>query len=196
VATPEGVRAEEHLIQRVVNFAGKPPTKKPNWDPMETNKAAKPKPVWTCPQCQRKFAKANRRHSCGMFTVEQYLDGKPLAIVALFDRLIELAKACGPVIVAPTKSMVLFKARTSFAEVKAKKDRLDVQVVFRERVANPRFRRTTEPWPGCIVHSFQVEEIEQLDDEVAGWLKEAYEMNLWKHSAEPSGKRPKRNKHS
>jgi hypothetical protein len=82
-----------------------------------------------------------------------------------------LAKACGPVIVSPTKSMILFKARTIFAEVKANKVRLDVHVVFQKRFANPRFTRVTVPWPGCIVHSFQVEDIGQLDDEVAGWLK-------------------------
>jgi hypothetical protein len=153
------------------------------------------KPLWTCPHCQRKFAKANQRHSCGQFTVEQYLGGKPAEIVALFDRLVALAKACGPVIVAPTKSMVLFKARTSFAEVKAKKDRLDVQVVIQKRVASPRFTRVTALWPGCVVHSFQVEEIGQLDEEEVGWLKEAYEMNLQKHSAKPSPKRSKAKKH-
>jgi hypothetical protein len=158
---------------------------------MGTKQDAKQKALWTCPQCQRKFAKANQWHSCGKFTVKQYLDGKPAEIAALFDRLVELAKACGPVIVAPTKSMVLFKARTSFAEVKAKKDRLDVHVIFQKRVANPRFTRITVPWPGCMVHSFQVEEIGQLDDEVAGWLKEAYEMNLEKHSGKPSRKRGK-----
>ena len=158
---------------------------------MGRKKDAKLKPLWTCPQCQRKFAKANQWHSCGKFTVEQYLDGKPPAIVALFDRLVELAKACGPVIVAPTKSMILFKARTSFAEVKAKKDHLDVHVVFQKRVANHRFTRVTVLWPGCIVHSFQVKKIGQLDDEVAGWLREAYEMNLQKHSDNPSRKKGK-----
>jgi hypothetical protein len=153
---------------------------------MGTKKDARPRPLWSCLQCQRKFAKPNQWHSCGKFTVEQYLAGKPPHIVALFDHLVELAKTCGPVIVAPTKSMVLFKARTTFAEVKAKRDRLDVQVVFQKRVANPRFTRVTVPWPGCVVHSFQVEEIDQLDDEVAGWLKQAYEMNLQKHSAKLS----------
>jgi hypothetical protein len=78
--------------------------------------------------------------------------------------------------------MVLFKARTSFAEVKAKKDRLDVHVVFDERVANPRFTRVSVPWSGCIVHSFRVEQIEELDEQVAGWLKQAYGANLEKHS--------------
>jgi len=158
---------------------------------MAKKKDAIPRPLWTCPQCQRKFAKSNQWHSCGKFTVEQYFDSKPCEIVALFERLVELAKACGPVIVAPTKSMVLFKARTTFAEVKAKKDRLDVQVVFQKRVANPRFTRISVPWPGCIVHSFQVEKIEQLDDEVAGWLQEAYEMNVQKHSGKPSRERVK-----
>jgi hypothetical protein len=130
-----------------------------NEEPMGTNKGAKPKPLWSCPQCQRKFAKANQWHSCGKFTVEQYLDGKPAEIVALFERLVELAKVSCPAIVAPTKSMVLFKARTSFAEVKAKNDRLDVHVAFSKRIRSPRFTRVTVPWPGCIVHSFQVEEI-------------------------------------
>jgi hypothetical protein len=148
-----------------------------------------------CPQCQRKFAKANQWHSCGKFTVEQYLVGKSPEIVALFDRLVELAKTCGSVIVAPTKSMVLFKARTTIAEVKANKDRLDVQVVFQERVSNPRFTRITVLRPGCIVHSFQVEEIGQLDDEVMGWLKQAYEGNLQKHAAKPSRKASKGKKH-
>jgi hypothetical protein len=46
-------------------------------------------------------------------------------------------------------------------------------------------------WPGCIVHSFQVEKIGQLDDVVAGWLKVAYEMNLQKHSGKPSRERVK-----
>jgi hypothetical protein len=158
--------------------------------PMGAKKEAEP--LWSCPRCQRKFAKANQWHSCGKFTVEQYLEGKPPEVVALLDRLVELATACGPVIVAPTKSMVLFKAQTSFAEVKAKKDRLDVHVVFQKRVANPRFTRIKVLWPGFIVHSFQVEEIGQLDEEVAGWLKTAYEMNLQKHSAEVSRKGSKR----
>ena len=152
---------------------------------------AKPKPLWTCPRCQRKFVKANQWHSCGKFNVRQYFDGKPREIVALFERLVELAKACGPVIIASTKSMILFKARTTFAEVKAKKDRLDVHVVFQKRVANPRFTKITVLWPGCIVHSFQVEKIGQLDDVVAGWLKVAYEMNLQKHSGKPSRERVK-----
>ena len=34
---------------------------------MRTKTDAKPKPLWTCPQCQRKFAKANQWHSCGKF---------------------------------------------------------------------------------------------------------------------------------
>ena len=121
---------------------------------MGTNKGAKPKPLWSCPQCQRKFAKANQWHSCGEFTVEQYLDGKPAEIVALFDRLVELAKVSCPMIVAPTKSMVLFKARTSFAEVKAKNDRLDVHVAFSKRVRSPRFRRQNAGLgePGSNLH--------------------------------------------
>jgi hypothetical protein len=158
---------------------------------MTKPKDSNAKPLWICPKCQRKFARAHQWHSCASFTIVQYLDGKPPEIVALFDRLVEMAKACGSVIVSPTKSMVLFKARTTFAEIKAKKDRLDIQLVFDKRVKNSRFTKVSTPWPGCIVHSLQVQESDELDDQVAGWLKLAYETNLKKHSVQQARKKAK-----
>jgi hypothetical protein len=72
--------------------------------------------------------------------------------------------------------MILFKARTTFAEVKAKKNCMEVQIVFPKHVANRRFTRISVPWAGCYVHAFELNELEQLDDQVARWLKEAYEL--------------------
>src|SRR5262245_61054655 len=106
----------------------------------QTNTTA-PKQLWTCPRCRRQFANRNQLHSCRHFTVEQHLDGKPQAIVELYDRLADLIQRCGEVITAPTKTRVLFKVRTAFASVGVSKNWVDVQFVLRRRVKHRRIKK-------------------------------------------------------
>lgn len=35
------------------------------------------KSLWTCPKCGRQFTNRNQSHSCGRYTVEDFLKGKP-----------------------------------------------------------------------------------------------------------------------
>src|SRR5947207_6970792 len=95
---------------------------------------AEPKLFWTCPRCRRQFANRNLAHSCGQFTVEQLLDGKPLEIVELYERLADLIQRCGEVVAAPTKTLLLFKVRTVFASVAVSKSWLDVVFVLGRRL--------------------------------------------------------------
>ena len=132
------------------------------------------KPLWTCPRCRRLFKNRNQAHSCGQFTVEQLLDGNPPEIVELYDRLAELILGCGEVVVAPTKTRVLFKVRTVFVTVAATKNWLDVVLVLDRRLKSRRIKKAQEEYPG-IVHFLRIERIEDLDDDLANWLHEAYE---------------------
>src|SRR5260370_27722568 len=87
------------------------------------SRATDAKALWTCPRCRRQFANRNQAHSCGEFTVEQLLDGKPLEIVELYERLADFIRRCGEVVVAPTKNRVFFKVRTDFPSGAARKKR-------------------------------------------------------------------------
>jgi hypothetical protein len=133
-----------------------------------------PKPLWTCPHCRRRFKNRNQAHSCGQFTVEQLLAGKPTEVVELYDRLAELSQGCGEVVVAPTKTRVLFKVRTVFATVAITKNWLDVVFVLGRRLKDRRIKKAQEEYPG-IVHFLRIENVEGLDDELATWLQEAYD---------------------
>jgi hypothetical protein len=137
------------------------------------------KPLWTCPRCRRQFANRNQAHSCGRFTVEQLHDGKPPEMIDLYERLADLIQCNGEVVVAPTKTRVLFKIRTVFAAVAVGKNWLDVVFVLGRRLKHRRIRKAQEEYPG-IVHCLRIDKAEDLDDDLAGWLQEAYDYRKLK----------------
>ena len=137
-------------------------------------KSTESKPLWTCPHCRRQFANRNQAHSCGQFSVAQLLDGKPQEIVELYERLDDLIRRCGEVVVAPTKTRVLFKVRAVFATVAVSKYWLDVVFVLGRHLKHDRIKKAQEEYPG-IVHSLRIEKAEDLDADLADWLQEAYD---------------------
>jgi hypothetical protein len=142
--------------------------------PKRESKQTEPKTLWTCPRCRRQFKNRNQAHSCGQFTVEQLLDGKPLEVVELYERIDDLIRTCGEVVVAPTKTRVLFKVGTVFATVAVSKNWLDVVFVLGRRLKHRRIKKAQEEYPG-IVHFLRVEKEEDLDADLASWLQEAYD---------------------
>jgi hypothetical protein len=146
-------------------------------------RATEPKPLWTCPRCRRQFTHRNQSHSCGQFTVDQLLEGKPPEIVELYERLDALIRKCGEVVVAPTKTRVLFKVRTVFASVAVSKNWLDVVFVLGRRLKHRRIKKAQEEYPG-MVHFLRVETAEELDDDLACWLQEAHDHRLRKDAGD------------
>jgi Domain of unknown function (DUF5655) len=148
--------------------------------PKRESKETEPKLLWTCPRCRCQFKNRNQAHSCGQFTVEQLLNGKPQEIVELYERLDDLIRQCGEVVVAPTKTRVLFKVRTVFASVAVRKNWLDVVFVLGRRLKHRRIKKSQEEYPG-IVHLLRIEKAEDLDDDLAGWSQEAYDHRKQKN---------------
>jgi len=142
--------------------------------PKRESKETEPKLLWTCPRCRRQFKNRNQAHSCGQFTVVQLLDGKPQEIVELYERLADVVHRCGEVVVAPTKTRVLFKVRTVFASVAVSKNWLDVVFVLGRRLKHRRIKKAQEEYPG-IVHFLRIEKVEDLDADLTSWLQEAYD---------------------
>ena len=140
------------------------------------------RPLWTCPKCDRQFVNANMPHSCGRYSVGQFLEGKSQQAISLFEKFSALVHECGPVKLAPTKARIGFQVRMIFAAVNKLNDRgLDAHVVLTRRLDGPRFRRIETMTPKCYVHHFRVESLNELDEEVRSWLREAYEVGTQAH---------------
>ena len=132
--------------------------------------------LWTCPACGRPFANTNQPHSCGHYTVEQFLTGRSDQERALYDAFSTAVHACGDVTAAPAKTRVGFQARMIFASVnRLKKNALHAHVVLTRELRSQRFDKVEELTARCFVHHFVVRSKAEIDDEVRSWLAEAYE---------------------
>lgn len=148
-----------------------------------TGRSAKtPRPLWTCPNCGRQFINSNMPHSCGRYSVSKFLAGKSPPAISLYQHFSALVRDCGPVLIAPAKTRIGFQVRMIFAAVNKLSDHgLEAHVVLTRRLKTPRFRRIETLTPKCHVHHFRIESLDELDDEVRDWLREAYEVGTQKH---------------
>ncbi len=138
--------------------------------------------LWTCPHCDRQFANTNQQHSCGRFTVEQFLAWHGAPERELFERFAALAASCGDVTTAPARTRVGFQARMIFAAVnRLAPGQLDAHVVLARHRDDARFRKIEKVGPRSYVHHFTIRTVAELDETVRAWLREAYDVGEQRH---------------
>jgi len=137
--------------------------------------------MWTCPSCGRSFANRNQQHACGLLDLDRHLAGKDPEVVAIFGRLVELAERNGPVTVLAEKTRIAFQVRMSFAAFTLRRRWVDGHVVLARRLDHPRFRRVETFSPRNHLHQFRLERLDEVDEEVAAWLAEAYRVGEQRH---------------
>ena len=137
--------------------------------------------LWKCPKCGRLFANRNQSHSCARHTMRGHLAGKSPQAIALFQSFVKLVRRCGPVRVLPEKTRIAFQVRMSFAAVRLLQDRICGHVVLARHLENPRFTKVEHISPRNHVHSFCFHSRKELDQEVFGWLREAYRVGQQLH---------------
>ena len=140
-----------------------------------------PQPLWRCEKCGRDFANRNQTHACGRHDLQHHFNGKSLEIRAMYDRFASLVQSLGAVTILPEKTRIAFHVRMSFAQVTPRKSWLDGHVVLARRLENPRFTRIETFSPRNHLHAFRIHTASEIDDEVVGWLREAYEVGKQNH---------------
>jgi Domain of unknown function (DUF5655) len=121
------------------------------------------------------------------WTVERHLRDKPEHVVALYKRFIQLAEACGPFSYSVAKSAITLKgSRRGFAGLTPRQTSLTGYLDLQRRVIDPRIQRSSPYTKRLFVHHFRVVAAEELDDEFATWLGEAYAVGQGNHLAAPA----------
>ena len=137
--------------------------------------------MWRCPKCGRRFANRNQSHACGRYALAPHFTGKPKLVRTIFNKLLTIAKKNGPVTVLPEKTRIAFHVRMSFAAFVIRRDWVDGHVILARRLESPRFRRIETFSPRNHLHAFRFESVDQIDQEVAAWFAEAYEVGAQLH---------------
>jgi len=100
----------------------------------------------------------------------------------MFERFCELVASCGPFRFAPVKTRIGFQVRMIFAAVNALNETsMKCHVVLARRLENQRFDKIESFSPRNHLHCFKVSSIEELDDEVVEWIREAYKVGKQDH---------------
>ncbi len=112
--------------------------------------------------------------------LEDFFHGQP-ASRELFEAVREAVEAIGPAEMRVTKSQVAFWRRRPFAMVwmpeqylRRKAAPLVLTLSFRRRDPSPRWKSIVEPAPGRFTHHLELYSTGDIDEEVRGWLKEAW----------------------
>ena len=130
--------------------------------------------LWECPQCGAKLLNRNLSHSCGRYSVQQFLEGKSAHARDLFDRLVGMIASFGPYHLAPAKTRVAFMALVRFASVNRVSDSaIDIHFVLRRKITSARFRRVEKLGP-YFVHHLRLTDTHDFDAELRQWLAMSY----------------------
>jgi Domain of unknown function (DUF5655) len=122
----------------------------------------------------------------GVWTVEDHLRGKPEQCVALYDRFVELVRACGPFEYSVAKTTITFTGqRRGFAGARPTTRGLAGYLDLQRSVRDPRLISSTPYTKRLFVHQFRIRAPEQLDGEFAGWVGEAYDVGAGLHLTRP-----------
>jgi len=135
--------------------------------------------MWTCPLCNQQFVNTNQVHSCNDKALGDFLNGKSLHTVGLFNHLVNEFQQIGEVTVHPTKSMIAFAAQTRFAYViQLGKKFIDVVFPFKQPYNDNLCFNKIKPVPGSddYNHHLRLYFIDDINDEVKMYMKMAYEI--------------------
>ena len=139
-----------------------------------------------CPACGRTFANRNQSHSCApLGDLDRHFANSIPAVRTTFDRVLAVLAQEGPVAVLSEKTRIALHVRMSFAALTPRRSWLDGHVVLARRIDNRRFTEVEVYSPRNVLHAFRLDSPEQVDDEFASWLIEAYRVGEQRHLQTP-----------
>ncbi len=139
-------------------------------------------PLWSCPRCGRTLAARGQVHACAALgELDEHFARSEPVVRAVFDEVLAVVSSCGPVEVLPEKTRIALHVRMSFAAFVPRRHSLDGHLVLARSVPSPRFRRVQVFSEHNVLHELRLTAPADVDDELAGWLREAYAVGEQRH---------------
>src|SRR5262245_48453400 len=137
--------------------------------------------LWRCPKCRREFAHAGQWHSCGRFSEADYLKNKKPEALAIYRALLKALRACAPVAVSPTNTMICFKLGSTVVSVRLMSRVVEGALHLGRRIDSPRFEQIIAFSSRSYGHRFRLTAPEAIDAEFKAFLEEACLHGARKH---------------
>jgi hypothetical protein len=130
---------------------------------------------WVCPNCQRQFGRHAQSHSCQPAgTVDESFAGTPPVQREIYDVILDHLRSLGPVHEDAVQVGVFLKTTRKIGEVRPRLKWLSLELRLPRVVHDRRVQRTISTGAGIHVHIIKLFTVDDVDDDVLGWLTEAY----------------------
>jgi hypothetical protein len=135
-----------------------------------------PSAGWRCPSCSRVFRRTGQQHSCRIVSLEEHLAHED-ATRPLFDELLARARSeIGAAEVVALPCCIHLSGTHDFLAVLPRKAWLEIRFSLRRELESPRIKHATRTGRSMYKHSTDIATVQDIDDELIGWLDEAYHL--------------------
>jgi hypothetical protein len=132
--------------------------------------------MWSCPKCNRSFKSANQYHSCAVIDIESHFKNKPQVIRDIFDKLTAVVKTIGETDINVVKSAIFLKKRTTFIEIKPKKEYVLIAFYLENEVTEFPVVRSLQTSKNRIAHVVHLQHPDEINTQLITWLKQSYKL--------------------
>lgn len=132
--------------------------------------------MWTCPKCKHKFFNKNQSHSCGSYTIADFLTGKKEKAIDLFNYFLAEYKKIGEFELHPVKTRVALLTKMRFCSInRIGEDYIDVHFVFTKSYdENTCFYKIENLSNRFFLHHFKMYSKTDIDQELKNYMNLAY----------------------
>lgn len=135
--------------------------------------------MWECPECRRRFGRTKQGHECApAMTIDDYFETGPELERPIFEAVLAVLSELDPDIwYEPVSVGIFFKRRTSFVQLRTMTKWVAVCFDLDRKLTNRRIARKVIEHSGRYYHVVNVRAADEVDDQLAGWLREAWHLD-------------------
>jgi len=138
--------------------------------------------MWTCPRCGHHFYNTNQSHSCGWYTVDDFLKGKSAYSIGLFNTFLEEYRKIGPFELHPVRTRVALLTKMRFCSVnKIGTDYISIHLVLTQAYEHTLCFYKIEYLNRFFVHHARLHDDEDFSAELKYFMTMAYEVGNRAH---------------
>lgn len=137
---------------------------------------AKKSSKWSCPNCERSFAKQHQPHSCQTASTEIHFKGKNPVSMEIYNALVAQLRRFGEFRVDAVKTSINLIHKYHFGSVTVQDEGLRLGFVSDEPIRSSRIVQTQELGPSRVGHSVKLKSASEVDGELLGWLRTAHSL--------------------
>jgi len=110
------------------------------------------------------------------YTEANHLQGKSPIVTKIYDRLNASFQKFGPIKIEPKKTSIHLVNRFAFAGVYTRKEYINLEFHLNYKLTSKRISKVEQASANRFHHTIKLESEKDIDKELLGWLKQAYDL--------------------